>query len=103
MANTYLHLLSDVKEIVLPVVADGASSVWHLFVIRSNKRNALQEYLQAKGIATMIHYLVPPHLQKVYQRLGYKKGDFPVAEEIADTCLSLPIYQELSDAHIIIV
>ncbi len=100
VANQYVRLLSEVKGLILPAVAAGASSVWHLFVIRCSSRNKLQEYLQTKGIATMIHYPVPPHLQKAYQELGYKKSDFPIAEEIASTCLSLPIYPGLSEAHI---
>jgi dTDP-4-amino-4,6-dideoxygalactose transaminase len=60
-------------------------------MIRTEKRDALQEYLTKNGIGTLIHYPTPPHLQKAYQDLNYKKGDFPLAETIAETCISLPI------------
>ena len=84
--------LKGIYEVVLPKVADGASHVYHLFTIRTPRRDALQQYLADKGIETMIHYLIPPHLQKAFQHLGYQKGDFPVAEEIANTTLSLPVF-----------
>jgi dTDP-4-amino-4,6-dideoxygalactose transaminase len=65
-------------------------------VIRSNRRDELQAYLESKGIGTMIHYPIPPHLQKAYESLGHKKGDFPIAEELADTSLSLPVWPGMS-------
>ena len=80
------------KNWILPVVHKNADHVYHLYVIRTNDRNKLQLDLNAKGIQTMIHYPVPPHLQKAYKYLGFKKGDFPIAEEIAKTCLSLPVW-----------
>lgn len=75
-----------------PSVRPGAGHVYHQYVIRCNTREALQEYLVEKGIQTQIHYPVPPHLAECYARLGYKKGDFPVTENYADTVLSLPLY-----------
>ncbi len=77
---------------ILPEVHVNADHVYHLYVIRTANRDAVSEALKEKGIQTMIHYPVPPHLQKAYNYLGYKKGDFPIAEEIANTCLSLPIW-----------
>ena len=77
---------------ILPEVHVNADHVYHLYVIRTANRDAVSEALKEKGIQTMIHYPVPPHLQKAYNQLGFKKGDFPIAEEIANTCLSLPIW-----------
>ena len=74
--------------------------MYHLYVIRTKQREELQAYLQENGIGTLIHYPVPPHLQEAYQHLGYKKGDFPLAEELAGTCLSLPIYPGITEAQI---
>jgi dTDP-4-amino-4,6-dideoxygalactose transaminase len=92
IANWYNEGLKDVYEIILPKVADGATHVYHLYVIRSKKRNHLQNHLTKSGIGTLIHYPIPPHMQKAYVNLKLKKGDFPIAEELADTCLSLPIW-----------
>jgi dTDP-4-amino-4,6-dideoxygalactose transaminase len=80
------------KNWILPEVHEYADHVYHLYVIRTNNRDKLQIELNSKGIQTMIHYPVPPHLQKAYKHLGYNEGDFPIAEEIAKTCLSLPIW-----------
>lgn len=92
LAAAYDRLLADCPSIILPKTAEKASHVYHLYIIRSKKRDALQAFLQGKGIGTLIHYPVPPHMQEAYKELGYKKGDFPLAEEIASTCLSLPLY-----------
>jgi dTDP-4-amino-4,6-dideoxygalactose transaminase len=80
------------KNWILPEVDKNADHVYHLYVIRTNDRDKLQVELNAKGIQTMIHYPVPPHLQKAYKNYGCKEGDFPIAEEIAKTCLSLPVW-----------
>jgi len=74
--------------------------VWHLYVIRTEQRDALKEHLVSKGINASIHYPIPIHLQPAYQDLGYKRGDFPVTEAHADRILSLPMYAELSDRQI---
>jgi dTDP-4-amino-4,6-dideoxygalactose transaminase len=65
-------------------------------MVRTNMRDNLQGFLNSENISTMIHYPLPPHLQKAYAYLGYKKNDFPISEEIANTCLSLPIGPHLS-------
>lgn len=96
IAAWYDEALKGVGDIILPVTASGATHVYHLYVIRTQKRNELQEFLAQHGIGTLIHYPVPPHLQQAYAQLGYKKGDFPVAEAIAETCLSLPIWPGLT-------
>lgn len=99
-AKFYSELLEGVGDLVLPQLAQGATSVYHLYVIRTAKRDELQAYLTQKGIGTMIHYPIPPHLQQAYADLGYKKGDFPMAEEIAATCLSLPILPGINSEQI---
>ncbi len=100
IANLYNQLLQNIGDVVTPAIAQGATSVFHLYVIRTQKRDALQQYLTDSQIGTLIHYPLPPHLQEAYQELGYKKGDFPLAETIADTCLSLPLYPGLTDEEV---
>lgn len=86
--------------VVVPGEARGAESVWHLYVIRTERRDALKDYLVSKGINAGIHYPIPIHLQPAYHDLGYKRGDFPVTEAYADRILSLPMYAELTDRQI---
>ena len=100
IAGWYTNLLANVGDLVLPVVATGASHSYHLYVVRTNQRDELQGYLSKNNIGTLIHYPIPPHSQKAYQPLGYKKGDFPIAEQIADTCLSLPIWPGMNFQHV---
>ena len=100
IANHFIDKLSNIENLILPQIAQNASSVFHLFVIRTTKRDQLQAYLDNHGIGTLIHYPLPPHLQEAYKDLKYKKGDFPIAEKIADTCLSLPIYPGLNSLQI---
>lgn len=100
IAELYTIGLKENKNIILPILANNASSVYHLFVIRTEKRDELQKFLSEQGIGTLIHYPLPPHLQEAYTELNYKKGDFPIAETIANTCLSLPIYPGLDPEQI---
>ena len=81
-------------------MADKCVSVWHLFVVRCEKRDKLVEYLGQNNIQALIHYPIPPHLQEAYQDLGYKSGDFPIAEKYAKTVLSLPLYIGMTDDEI---
>lgn len=99
IVNRYLQEIEN-EKIILPKVADKVTSVWHLFVIRTGLRDKLKEYLLEAGINSEIHYPIPPHLAKAYQYLGYKAGDFPVAEEYANTVLSLPLFEGLSEDEI---
>jgi dTDP-4-amino-4,6-dideoxygalactose transaminase len=99
-AAIYGELLSDVPEVAVPQQAPGAQSVFHLYVIQHDRRDALQACLAEKSIGTGLHYPVPLHLQEAYSHLGYKKGDFPLAEEAAGRILSLPMYPELSKSQI---
>ena len=99
-AALYDLLLADVPAVTLPFQADFAQSVYHLYVILVEDRDALQKFLGDNGVATGLHYPLPLHLQKAYEHLGYKKGDFPVTERVADTLLSLPMYPELTRPQI---
>lgn len=100
IANQYLSELSGTPNLQLPQLAIGATSVYHLFVVRHPQRDALQQFLNEKGIGTLIHYPVPPHLQQAYKPLGYQKGDFPIAERIAETCLSIPMFPGLTTEQV---
>jgi dTDP-4-amino-4,6-dideoxygalactose transaminase len=100
IAEHYLKLLEGIGDLILPLSDKEAYHVYHLFVIRSKYRDKLQEFLLNKGIETLIHYPTPPHLQKAYFSLGFKKGSFPVAEAIADTALSLPLWPGLAQDQI---
>ena len=102
IAQIYLKGLQD-ANIILPYVPEWAEPVWHQFVIRNKKRDELQEFLKSKGIGTLIHYPIPIHLQEAYKQLGYKKGDFPIAEKIANEVLSLPISVGLQKEDIEII
>jgi dTDP-4-amino-4,6-dideoxygalactose transaminase len=97
IAKLYCSLLKDIEEIICPIESKGALHVYHLFVIRvlNGKRDELREFLKKNGVDTGLHYPIPIHLQKAYKYLGYKKGDFPVAEKQAGEILSLPIYAEM--------
>ncbi len=95
LAQQYTELLQD-SSVTTPVDGPHEEPVHHLYVIRSSERDALQAHLEAQGIATVIHYPIPMHLQPAYQHLGYVKGDFPVTEQYSRQILSLPIYPELT-------
>lgn len=95
IAAEFDEALKGIGDIVIPKIAKGATHVYHIYMIRTKKRNQLMKHLKEKGIGTLIHYPVPPHLQKAYNHLGFQKGSFPIAEEIAETCLSLPLWPGL--------
>ena len=94
-AKSYRRLLEE-SGIVVPYAVAHAESVWHLYVIRTDHRDALKEHLASRGISVGIHYPIPIHLQPAYRDLGYRQGDFPVTEEYARQILSLPMYAELT-------
>jgi dTDP-4-amino-4,6-dideoxygalactose transaminase len=94
-AQCYQQLLQDI-DITLPTSVSHAEPVWHLFVIRTARRDALRAFLADRGISTGIHYPIPIHLQEAYSDLGHIKGDFPVTEACAEQILSLPMYPELT-------
>lgn len=99
LAGRYHQALQDLAELSLPGIAQGADPVYHLYVLRTERRDALQAYLQDRGIGTLIHYPVPPHLQTACRDLGWKAGQFPISEAMARTALSLPMYPGLTDAE----
>ena len=91
IAKRYLQGLSTCKGLILPSVPIGCDPAWHVFAIRHARRDELQKELTKAGIGTLIHYPVPPHLSQAYSELGFRQGDFPLAEEIARTILSIPM------------
>ena len=95
IANKYNKELKN-PIIKLPKLAAGATCVWHQYVIQCEERDRLIEYLDEKGIGTIIHYPVPPHLQECYKNLGYKEGDFPITEKLAKSVLSIPMYNVIN-------
>jgi dTDP-4-amino-4,6-dideoxygalactose transaminase len=103
VAELYRKALVDVPEIRLPVERPGALHVYHLFVIRAERRDALQQHLASRGIGTGLHYPVPLHLQAAYAGLGLGAGWFPVTEAAARDILSLPMFPELTADQIGIV
>ncbi|ONK21034.1 transcriptional regulator [Bacillus sp. VT-16-64] len=95
-ASLYTELLEPLKEFIsTPVEAEGNYHVFHQYTLRVKKRNELQQYLKDQGIATMIYYPVPLHLQPVFRDLGYQEGDFPEAEKASKEAISLPMFPEL--------
>ncbi len=86
--------------LVLPTVHEATEPVWHLYVVQSERRDAFQAALQAAGIGTVIHYPVPPHLQPAYEDLGITKGQLPLSERIHDRALSLPLWPQMTVAHV---
>lgn len=100
IAKAYSKQLSVLDQIQTIALLPNATSNYHVYPILTNKRDELQKYLNGQGIGTMIHYPIPPHLQQAYSELGYKKGDFPYAEKISETILSLPIYPGLEEAKV---
>jgi dTDP-4-amino-4,6-dideoxygalactose transaminase len=99
-AGLYNSLLTDMDEITLPSEMDYARHVYHLYVIRTRRRDDLKSYLAERGIECGIHYPVPIHLQEAYRHFGIRHGAFPVAEKCAEELLSLPMYPELTEEQI---
>ena len=96
LAHRYHELFADAKSaLILPIEAEWTKGVYHLYVVRVNDREALQAHLSEAGIGTGIHYPIPLHLQKAYEHLGYRKGDFPVTERVASEIVSLPMFPRL--------
>lgn len=99
IASRYLEEI-DNPNIILPYVDANCEHVWHIFAVRCKVRAKLEAYLKDKGIGTNKHYPIPVHLQECYKDLGYKRGEFVVSEEIANTELSLPLYYGMAEYDI---
>ncbi|GAA4017985.1 DegT/DnrJ/EryC1/StrS family aminotransferase [Sphingomonas swuensis] len=100
IAERYLEAFADLPGITLPAVPDWADPAWHLFVIRATDRDGLQQRLADQGIQTLIHYPIPPHRQQAYADLGLPAGSFPIAEQLANEVLSLPIGPQMRDEEV---
>lgn len=99
IANLYSKGITN-DRIVLPTVRPDCEPVWHIYAIRCKDRDALAEHLEDRGIQTNRHYPIPMHLQKCYADLGIPKGALPIAEEISETELSLPMYYGMTDEQV---
>ena len=97
IADTYNRELKN-PHVQLPKIRPGADCTWHQYVVHVPKgRDALAAYLKEKGIGTIIHYPIPPHLSEAYAYLGFKAGDLPIAERYAGEVLSLPMYNGMTE------
>jgi dTDP-4-amino-4,6-dideoxygalactose transaminase len=94
-AALYTELFAG-NDVVTPIETPEATHVYHLYVIRTQNRDALQTHLREQGIGAAIHYPVPIHLQPFYAGGGFRKGQFPVTERLCDEILSLPMFPELT-------
>lgn len=100
VAAWYADALVGLGDLALPAVAPYGEPVWHLYVVRTPRRDALREFLGRHGIGTGLHYPTPLHLQRAYASLGLKQGSMPVTERAASTCLSLPMFPELTESQV---
>ena len=96
IASYYLEKLAGARGLTLPWILGDVQPSWHLFVVRHSYRDALQRYLTERGIGTLIHYPIPPHLSKAYSDLEFNRYNYPITEELAKTVLSLPIGPHLN-------
>ena len=95
LAQTYTQVLGQ-SNLLLPMVPEWAEPVWHQYVVRTQDRDHLQQNLEQAGISTMIHYPIPPYLQRAYSCMDLTMGAFPIAERLANEVMSLPIGPHLS-------
>jgi dTDP-4-amino-4,6-dideoxygalactose transaminase len=98
-ARAYTELLKD-APVKTPTFFEDSTSVWHCYVIECDERDRVRGLLAELGVETGIHYPVPIHLQRAYDFLGHRPGDFPVSEEFSRRCLSLPMYPEMTNAQV---
>ena len=99
-AAHYRNLLNNLPEIKLPTIKEKNAPVDYVFCLQAEKRDALELFLKENDIATAVYYPIPLHLQKCFDYLGYKKGDFPVAEKLCQKVIALPMYPELTDNEV---
>lgn len=96
ICKKYLAELKS-EKIVLPSIRENATHIWHQFVIRTDYRDELINYLDEKGIGTIIHYPIPPHLSEAYRYLNVDEGSLPITEKYAKTVLSIPLYNGMTE------
>lgn len=96
ISHGYIEALKD-TSLVMPTETDGGKHVFHLFILQSENREEIESKLKEKGIATGTYYKVPMHLQKAFNDLGYKKGDFPNAEYLSERTFAIPLFPEMND------
>lgn len=99
IAQKYIDGIKN-EEVILPYIPEYANPVWHIFGIRCKRRDELEKFLNEAGIGTNKHYPIPMHLQECYKDLDFKEGDFPIAEEISATELSIPMYYGMTDEEV---
>lgn len=99
-AARYLEALAEVRDIQLPQLGADRTHVYHQFVLQVPERDAFIAALAQAGVATGIHYPIPLHLQPAFAHLGYQRGEFPVTEQLANRCVSLPMYAELTESEV---
>lgn len=100
IADRYKSFLIGIGDLIFQEEHLNSVGVYHLFVMKTSRRDELRSYLFQKGIGTMIHYPLPPHLQGAYSELGFRPGDFEVTEKLSKTIVSLPIWPGLTDDQI---
>jgi dTDP-4-amino-4,6-dideoxygalactose transaminase len=100
LAQLYHEYLEMIPGLVLPYVPEWAQPAWHLFIILHERRDLIQAKLDDAGIGTLIHYPVPPHLSDAYKDHGWKRGDYPISEKIADSALSLPLNPHIDSMNV---
>ena len=103
LAEMYHFHLKEIQELILPKLIMNGEHIYHIYSIRTAKRDQLSVFLETKGIKTLIHYPIPPHLQKAYKFMHFQNGMYPIAEEMSKTSLSLPIYPGLKEDDIIYI
>lgn len=96
IANYYLKNINNSK-VRLPKIMENSRHVWHQFVVCTEKRDEFASYLAERGIGVAIHYPIPPHLSEAYSTMGYRKGAFPITEDMADHIISLPSYNGMTE------
>lgn len=99
IAQMYMDGIKN-PDVILPYVPENMVPVWHIFGVRCKRRDELEKFLIDAGIGTNKHYPIPMHLQECYKDLGFREGDFPIAEEISTTELSLPMYYGMADEEV---
>ncbi|MBA4365776.1 MAG: erythromycin biosynthesis sensory transduction protein eryC1 [Coprothermobacter sp.] len=103
IAALYGRELAGDSRIVVPVVPEWAEPVWYAYVVQVNNRSRVQEMLRARGVGTLVHYPVPPHLSGAYASQGFDVGQLPISEALADRVLSLPMGSAMIDETVVVV